>query len=83
MRTQSKGSFKVPKDESYLKESEQTQERVLGQTRKILSRDEDLERMSDSFHQGRALEKSTSRVLTTVILCMMMIGTHWALPTCY
>ena len=60
-----------------------SQKEVLGQTRKSESLDLDVERMSGSFQQVKAMEKPISRVLMTTILCMMMFGLHRALPTCF
>ena len=59
-----------------------SQRELLGQIRKSESLDIDVERMYGSFQKVKAMEKPISRVLMTAILCMMMLGSHWALP-CY
>jgi hypothetical protein len=66
-----------------LQESALRLKEVLGHGRKSVPWDTNVKRMPISLHQGRAKEKFTSRVLMTILLCMMMLSTHCAPPTCF
>ena len=65
-----------------LQESAPSQKNVFRQKKKCDSWDNDVERLLASFYQVRTIEKSTSRVLLTFILCTMMLSAQSVLPTC-